>query len=219
MTTYLYNGSYYSTTITKIALSWVETCCINSIWARVPFDLTYPWVCIKRTPFVIFNKQMLYYEYPLDTFFRFNGQMMCTFYYRDWCLCTRIIRARWISTYFLYSKTLFQICGTICDEWNPCWLAQFWCAFIFLKCLKFLRKDLFSVSHLSYKRSRQFSSYEIYLRINYDTKESYIISFKIRYKKSEAKYTKEWIRRPFWVNLVVLWMQTFDVSHDCPRSL
>ena len=23
---------------------------------------------------------MLYYEYPLDTFFRFNGQMMCTFY-------------------------------------------------------------------------------------------------------------------------------------------
>ena len=28
----------------------------------------------------MFNKQMLYYEYPLDTFFRFNGQMMCTFY-------------------------------------------------------------------------------------------------------------------------------------------
>ena len=80
MTTYLYNGSYYSTTITKIALGWIETCCINSIWTRVPFDLTYPWVCIKRTPFVIFNKQMLYYEYPLDTFFRFNGQMMCTFY-------------------------------------------------------------------------------------------------------------------------------------------
>ena len=94
-----------------------------------------------------------------------------------------------------------------------------WCAFSLLKCLKFLKKDVFSGSHLSYKRSRQFSSYEIYRRINYDTKESYVISFKIRYKKSEAKYTKEWIRRSFWVNLVVLWMQTFDVSHDCPRSL